>query len=41
MNEFKKHDTRKADFNILERRLYELQEKYNLSDEKIEALVKA
>ena len=41
MNELKKHDARKSDLNILERRLYELQEKYNLQDERIEELVNA
>lgn len=41
MNALTKKDTRKADINILERKLYELQEKYNLQDERIEALVTA
>lgn len=40
-NEFTKKESRKADLNILERRLYELQEKYNLEEEQIEKLVAA
>jgi acyl carrier protein phosphodiesterase len=37
-NEFTQKQSRKADLNILERRLYELQEKYNLEEEQIEKL---
>jgi len=32
-------NVRKSDLNILERKLLELQEKYNLADEAIEKLV--